>query len=402
MSIERSREVLNSLNSEYRAIIYWQEEGLNDKDIGGKIGLSANAVYQRKKQLELAFDVSGVDYPSPDVYLALTRYFQGPPRFEPKEEPVEQVVDVPPSEPPVPDPIPPAPPQPSGRIIDPPPAEDGEHIPPPGIVPTEQRTRREGCLSLPVLLGALLLVVTGLLIWSVLTDENQPVDRIVEVTREIESIVEVTVPPIEVTRVVELINTVEVPVVQTMVQTVVVEVPVTVEVTPLPPTPTPLPQTVTITEDFDDGEIDPSIRTLNSPIIVNGVLEPPNTLTIGDETWRNYSIAFDWFPLSCGYSGGNNGSLRLRESAVAHILYQMPYCANDDKTWYVVTGGQQYEALVVRSGSPIRVLVEDDQITQTTPDGQTHQFINTNADSGGISLNLNYAQVDNLVITRND
>lgn len=407
MSVERAGEVLKALKSSehpYLQIIYWQCRRETDTNIATmrlNPKVSANYVFQRKKELETAFRTHQVNYPSPEVCEAIEKYFTGPPKFDVREgvTPAPIVIEQTSVDPP------PPPPQPDQQSDPTPPRQGPQVI----IPPARQTTKREGCLSLPVLLGALLLFVTGLLIWSVLTDESEPVDRIVEVTREIESIVEVTVPPIEVTRIVEVIKTVEVPVNETVVvvQTVpAVEVTKLVEVTPVPtptPTETPLPQTVTINEDFSDFSLDPAFAVEGEPQYAEGRLSAPSevTLKIGDETWKNYTVSFFARSLAPdqSYSGiYNTGfSMTVRDKLRSKLRFNGIWSYMNDRGEFVNLVGTEASW---RWG--ISMIVEDDFIYFTDADGNTTTVPNTYSDSGGITITLSNAYLDDLIVTRND
>lgn len=414
MSVERAGEVLKALKSSehpYLHIIYWQCRRETDTNIATtrlNPTVSANYVFQRKKELETAFRTHQVNYPSPEVCEAIEKYFTGPPKFDIRESviPAPIFIEQTPVDPP------PPPPQPEQQP-DPTPPSQGEQV---ILPPARQTTKREGCLSLPVLLGALLLVVTGLLIWSVLTDESEPVDRIVEVTREIESIVEVTVPPIEVTRIVEVINTVVVPVKETVVvvQTVpAVEVTKLVEVTPAPTvTPTPIARSL-YEEDFDDGEIDPAFEVTGEVLLLNGVVQPLSNewvqIKIGDDSWRDYTIEYDYIlvtfsPRHCGQPQ----YLKVRDdNRDNRLIYGY---GRNCGTWTMVKSGESISLPNSETDgvAHVSVILEENELIHQF--GDTAFTVMNNGledggplDSGFIVIEISPSTaIDNLVITRND
>jgi hypothetical protein len=215
-----------------------------------------------------------------------------------------------------------------------------------------------------------------------------------------------TVAPeiIEQTRIVEVVE--EVPILQTViaVQTVVQEVPVTVEVTPIPtPEPTPIDRSV-YEENFDDGEIDEAFEVSGNPTIVGGVLNPTNngsmTLNIGDETWQNYSIEYDFGSRCAGNHRDQFLKVRVKDSQ--NYLVYIYTCAGGE--WYAVVNGQEFEIpdTTVRADGHATVEVIGNQIRQTGTNGDVIEFVNTTSDLGPISLSISNGNLDNLVITRLD
>lgn len=198
-----------------------------------------------------------------------------------------------------------------------------------------------------------------------------------------------------------------------LVPTIVVEtalatslVPVTVEVTPAPtatPTETPLPQTVEIIEDFDDFILDPAFTVEGEPQFIEGRMNVGDrvTISIGDETWKNYSVSFDVDSL--GY--GTSIQMTIRDNRTSKLRY-----IQDNPYWW--SGGWQYLnssgefVTIIDSGvgwqPRVELVVEDNFLYHTGPDGGTKTISNTYSDSGGFSLTLGVMWLDNLVVTRND
>lgn len=285
-------------------------------------------------------------------------------------------------------------------------------VPPdPDPDPSEQPQRRS--IWWTIVGGLILLFV----LWRVLASLTPfTITNEIDVTR----LVEVTIPPlpaVEVT-VVETsppeIQTVEVTSLATvLVPTVIVEtalatrlVPVTVEVTPAPtatPTETPLPQTVEIIEDFDDLTLDPAFTVEGEPQFIEGRMNVGDrvTISIGDETWQNYSVSFDVDSL--GY--GQSIQMTIRDNRTSKLRY-----IQDNPYWW--SGGWQYLnnsgefVTIIDSGvgwqPRVELVVEDNFLYHTGPDGGTKTISNTYSDSGGFSLTLGVMWLDNLVVTRND
>lgn len=198
-----------------------------------------------------------------------------------------------------------------------------------------------------------------------------------------------------------------------LVPTIVVEtvlatslVPVTVEVTPAPtatPTETPLPQTVEIIEDFEDFILDPAFTVEGEPQFIEGRMNVGDrvTISIGDETWKNYSVSFDVDSL--GY--GTSIQMTIRDNRTSKLRY-----IQDNPYWW--SGGWQYLnnsgefVTIIDSGvgwqPRVELVVEDNFLYHTGPDGGTKTISNTYSDSGGFSLTLGVMWLDNLVVTRND
>lgn len=183
-------------------------------------------------------------------------------------------------------------------------------------------------------------------------------------------------------------------------------VPVTVEVTPAPtatPTETPLPQTVEIIEDFDDFTLDPAFTVEGEPQFIEGRMNVGDrvTISIGDETWKNYSVSFDVDSL--GY--GQSIQMTIRDNRTSKLRY-----VQDNPYWW--SGGWQYLnnsgefVTIIDSGvgwqPRVELVVEDNFLYHTSPDGATKTISNTYSDSGGFSLTLGRMWLDNLVVTRND
>lgn len=262
------------------------------------------------------------------------------------------------------------------------------------------------------LMGLLALIACGAVLRAVnlgaRLQEAMPdvVTQVVEVTREIEVIVIQTVPPIEVTRIVKSVEEVPVTVETTRIVEVVAKVPVTVEVTPIPtatPTPTPLPQTVTISEDFDDFTLDPAFTVEGDPQFAEGRLNAPSqvTLKIGDETWKNYTVSFYARSLAPdqSYSGlfQTGFQMTVRDKLTSKLRF--------NGIWSYMNDSGEFVNLVGTEASwrwGISMIVEDDFIYFTDADGNTTTVPNTYSDSGGLTITLANAWLDNLVITRND
>jgi hypothetical protein len=272
-------------------------------------------------------------------------------------------------------------------------------------------------------------VVLGLILWGVswLVGRNQPEAQVTSAdqelinqlvaasveamppvleTRIVREIVEVTVPPeiIEQTRVVEVLQTV--PVLQTVVapETVVVEVPVTVEVTPVPtptPTETPLPQTIVISEDFDDGEIDPAFEVIGDPVLVNGQLTVAGDnwleLRVGDESWRNYTIEFDE---SKDCRGARNETSVRRLNSAERLVY-IHHCNGGYWRSDSVNGNFDIPDSDIRAVPRTRIWLEGNKLYQQS-EGSTFVYTIPAHENGGIAIGFANGWIDNLVITRND
>lgn len=227
------------------------------------------------------------------------------------------------------------------------------------------------------------------------------VTRIAEVTRIVPETVEV-IQIVEQTRIVESVEEIPVTVETTRVVEVVQEVPVTVEVTPAPsatPTPTSLPQIVTISEDFNDGEIDPSITVRGRPILGDDILTMVEgewiELEIGDDTWRNYSVEYDTF-VPCR---GDRHTVAVRYENPANQLLLSSFC--NQAWWSDYSEGDNFEipGSRVGLGNRVRIWTEDERLYYG--DG-AFVYVITGHESGRILIRLNKGWIDNLVITRND
>lgn len=276
-----------------------------------------------------------------------------------------------------------------------------------------------------------LLLIAGMLFGGIswLRGRNQPEEQLAAADRElinqlvaatvqamppiiqtqiVREIVEVTIPAeiIEQTRLVEVLATV--PVIQTRIveQTVVAEVPVTVEVTPQPtvtPTVTPLPQNITITEDFSDFSLDPAFEVEGEPQFAEGRLNAPSMVTIklGDETWKNYTIRF--YGRSLSPDGSYNGVFRtpfemtVRDNRTSKLRYNGSWSYLNDSGEFVGLIGTD---IGWRWG--VEIVIEDDLIYFTDSDGNTKTIPNTYSDSGGFTISLGNAYLDDLVVIRND
>jgi hypothetical protein len=277
--------------------------------------------------------------------------------------------------------------------------------PPPPTAPTEIKDDPAGRQDEPRRRSPILLILGGLvglivLYWLLdallpLTVTNEiEVTRIEEVTRIVKEEVEVTN---EVTRIVESIEEVPVTVETTRLVEVVAEVPVTVEVTSAPTaTPTPIAQSEYI-EDFDDGEIDPAFTVSGNPIIVNGVLQDvtkESSLTIGDETWRNYRITFDYetipfYSIVVNLRIGGGKSIECLEVA-----------GRGECIFHGSGGNITIPDTYAEFAGKVDILVEDNQVSGSGE--RFFTFINNHSESGSIEIEFVNASIDNLVITRLD
>jgi hypothetical protein len=225
-----------------------------------------------------------------------------------------------------------------------------------------------------------------------------------EVTRVI-TVQPPTAEIIEQTRIVELVATV--PVIQTQIveRTVVAEVPVTVEVTPEPTptaTVTPVPQVVDINEDFSDFTLDPIFEVEGEPQFAEGRMNIPSTVTLslGDDTWKNYSFSFSLDSLGFGQSFG----MTVRDNPTSKYAYRQHDPRWWEGSWAYADGGDLIglvDTTVAWQGS-IDVVVEDGFIYHTGPDGVTKTIPNTHSENGGFSLTFGKVWVDDLKVTRND
>jgi hypothetical protein len=278
---------------------------------------------------------------------------------------------------------------------------------PPQTPPTEIKDEPRRRSPILLILGGLVgIVVLYWLLDAVLpitvTNEIE-VTRIAEVTAPpVRETVLVTSPPELQTVQVTSLATVLVPTVIIETALATVEVPVLVEVTPAPTaTPTPIAQSEYI-EDFDDLSIDPAFRVVGDPQFAQGRMNagPNVTISIGDESWKNYSLSFDADTLGSGQF--IQMTVRDRGTSKLRFLQNSPYWWTGD--WQYMNQSGEFVSLIDSNNpwrSRVEILVEDDRVIHTHTE-KTVTIANTYSDSGGITITIGNMWLDNLVITRLD
>jgi hypothetical protein len=434
MDDQTIKNVLNGLNETdpvYLKIIHFKclprTPKLTNKDVGKRIALSDNAIYQKETQIRLTLASHGIKYPSDEVCAALSKYFTPYPELKPIEEP---------------EPVPPPVPVPGTTPGPTPPPDPGSSRLQPRIVsPSPNSTHRPRQRSkLPYLfagLGVLAIIFGGWWfrvpgwLWperqadrQAALINNEPdevatiVESIVEVTRLIEIERVVTVPPVEVTRLVEVIATVPIErqVEVTRLATVVVpqqvevtrlatvEVPVTVEVTSAPtpePTETSIPEAINIVEDFSGFNLNPFFRVISGePQFAEGVMNMPNEVVIefGDEDWRNYSYSFDVIPIATFH----DLTMLVRDQGTKRLKYEGGRYGGE---WAYLNENGDYVSLVnsrIFWARRVEIVVEDGFLYHKDHEENVKIIANTYSDKGKVVLTFEGVAIDNLVITRLD
>jgi hypothetical protein len=173
-----------------------------------------------------------------------------------------------------------------------------------------------------------------------------------------------------------------------------------------PPTATPFPLDFTITEDFDDGEIDPSIEITGVPILIDGYLTTTDDrvvdLVIGDDTWRNYTVTFDRTENCIEV-----GNTYVRYQSTANYAQAHTTCGRTT-WWNIRTNGDEIRLPGSSglhpsgvSGGRMNIWLEDNKLFQEFQD-RVFTYTLLGLESGGVKISFDGGRIDNLTITRND
>lgn len=170
---------------------------------------------------------------------------------------------------------------------------------------------------------------------------------------------------------------------------------VTVEVTGLPLAATQTAEpSLLFNDDFDEGLSELWEVLSGNPIVANKVLtaDQATWLSIGDETWADYSVEFTADSSTCTLTPTNSNLIAVRVNDLGNaIMFGWTNCFT---AWYVVEGGDYGEVPGTRASSgvsdmvKVRLIVKGDLMTATVGGVDVSSFFNTRFETGGVSLRL--------------
>ncbi len=246
--------------------------------------------------------------------------------------------------------------------------------------------------------------------------ENTPrpelIDQIVNATVEamptlVPEIVEITVP-FEVTSIVEVVE--EVPIEQTVMVTALSTIEVPIEQTVIVEilvdrdgniieTSTPIPEDQTrFEEDFEDANLSAPFKLIDGdPIYVNGLMSSNNgpvTITIGEDTWRNYEVAVSMRDV---FGGGGRNIIGVRAQDSNNMVAVTWHCCGG-WFWYMENGTlNDIPQAGWGGGGSVKVTVNEDSMFLS---GNTIPI--NDYTSGPIYFTLGNGVLDEITVVRHD